>query len=74
MPTTASGSRDAKTVVFEGQEKQPPAHLKVVVYENTPDCWHIAIPSDQQIDNVSKVRTAMRGDDSENLNDSSCGI
>ena len=48
--------KDPKATIFEGQEKQPWDDVKVVVHENTPDCWHVSIPSDQQIENVNKLR------------------
>lgn len=48
---------DPKAAIFAGQDKQPLAEMKVVVHENTPDCWHLSIPSDRQIENVNKVRT-----------------
>ena len=48
--------KDPKATIFEGQDKQPWDEMKVVVHENTPDCWHVSIPSDQQIENVNKMR------------------
>ena len=48
--------QDPKAAIFEGQEKQPWDDMKVVVHENTPDCWHVSIPSDRQIENVNKLR------------------
>lgn len=48
--------KDPKATIFEGQEKQPWDEMKVVVHENTLDCWHVSIPSDRQIESMNKLR------------------
>ena len=52
--------QDPKAALFEAQAKQPPDGMKIVVHENTLERWHIAIPSDRQIDNVNKLRKAIQ--------------
>lgn len=49
--------KDPKAALFESaQTSVPPAEMQIVVHENTPDCWHISIPSERQIDDMNELR------------------